>query len=277
MKKILLCSLLLSSLVAFADDPAPATNGSSASGAASASDDKAGAIAIRDMLIAIYKSGSIINDAWDAAEAKLQSYQKDYGVTPETTGILVQLRNMQLMVAKKLGDDARYNALLQKLTTDPVPEVAAMASDVVTKQKQLDDLKSKPMDLKFTAVDGTAINLADMRGKVVLIDFWATWCPPCREEVPDVVAAYQKYHDKGFEIVGISLDQDKDKLLAYTKEKGMLWPQYFDGLGWDNNVSKSFGINSIPAMWLVDKKGMLVTTDGREDLAGQVDKLLAAP
>jgi thiol-disulfide isomerase/thioredoxin len=136
---------------------------------------------------------------------------------------------------------------------------------------------SKPLDLKFTAVDGTKIDLSSMKGKVVLIDFWATWCPPCRGEVPNVVAAYKKYHDKGFEIVGISLDSDKSALLAFTKEHDMTWPQYFDGAGWDNKISKGFGIDSIPAMWIVGKDGKVATTNGRDDLAGQVDKLLAAP
>src|SRR5471030_1254825 len=74
-----------------------------------------------------------------------------------------------------------------------------------------ESILDKPLDLKFTAVDGKKVDLADMRGKVVLIDFWATWCPPCRAEVPDVVATYKKYHDQGFEVVGISLDQDKDR------------------------------------------------------------------
>lgn len=137
--------------------------------------------------------------------------------------------------------------------------------------------QSKPLDLKFTAVDGSQVDLANLRGKVVLIDFWATWCPPCRGEVPNVVAAYNKYHDQGFDIVGISLDQDKGALLAFTKEHGMVWPQYFDGKGWDNAISRKFGIDSIPAMWLVGKDGKVATTNGREDLAGQVEKLLKAP
>ena len=137
------------------------------------------------------------------------------------------------------------------------------------------DLKSKPLDLKFTAVDGTEVDLAKMRGKVVLIDFWAVWCGPCVAELPNVIKAYEKLHPKGFEIVGISLDQDKAKLEAFTKDKGMKWVQYFDGKGWKNDISTRFGIHSIPAMWLIDKKGMLVSTNVRGRLEEEVEKRLA--
>jgi thiol-disulfide isomerase/thioredoxin len=134
-----------------------------------------------------------------------------------------------------------------------------------------------PVDLSFTAVDGTAVDLAKLRGKVVLLDFWATWCPPCRDEVPDVVAAYNKYHDQGFEVVGVSLDQDQNALLQFTANNGMTWPQYFDGLGWGNSLAQRFGIHSIPQMWLLDRKGRVVTKDGRSDLDGQVAALLHTP
>ena len=132
-----------------------------------------------------------------------------------------------------------------------------------------------PAGIQFTAVDGREVDLAKLHGKVVLIDFWATWCPPCRGEVPNVVEAYKKFHDKGFEIIGISLDKNKEALVEFTKKNGMIWPQYFDGKGWENAISKKNGIDSIPAMWLLDKEGRVVTTDAREDLAGQVEKLLA--
>ncbi len=132
-----------------------------------------------------------------------------------------------------------------------------------------------PLDLHFTAVDGTQVDISKMRGKVVLVDFWATWCGPCCEEAPNVVSAYKKLHDKGFEVIGISLDQDKDALLTFTRQNGMVWPQFFDGKGWDNSISSSYGIEAIPAMWLVNKKGYVVSTDAEDGLEDQVQKLLA--
>ena len=133
----------------------------------------------------------------------------------------------------------------------------------------------QPLALKFQSVDGHHVDLSKMGGKVVLVDFWATWCGPCVAELPHVKAAYEKLHAKGFEIVGISLDSDKAKLQAFTKQNGMQWSQYFDGKGWKNEISTKFGIHSIPAMWLVDKKGNLVDMQGRQDLEAKVEKLLA--
>jgi len=136
------------------------------------------------------------------------------------------------------------------------------------------ELKSKPLDLKFTAVDGREVDLSKMRGKVVLIDFWATWCGPCVAELPNVKKAYKDLNPKGFEIIGISLDSDKEKLEAFVKKEEMGWPQYFDGKGWKNDISSLHGINSIPAMWLINKEGMVVDTNARAGLEEKVEKLL---
>ena len=277
MKKIILCGLLLSLIPAVGDDAAP-TNTVDTPGAAPAeSAERDRALEIRAELVAMVKGGDTSQADWDAADAKVDGYQKEFGVTTQTTNNVVLLRKVELAVAKRFPDPARYQALVKKLLTDPLPEVADVAKAEQAKADLLANLKTQPVDLKYTAVDGTAVDLSTLRGKVVLVDFWATWCPPCREEVPNVVAAYKKYHDQGLEIVGVSLDQDKDAMLAYMKDNGMVWPQYFDGKGWNNEVSRSFDINSIPAMWLVDKKGMLITMNAREDLAGQVEKALQAP
>ena len=137
------------------------------------------------------------------------------------------------------------------------------------------DAVGKPLDIKFTAVDGRAVDLAAMKDKVVLVDFWATWCGPCVAELPKVKAAYEQLHPKGFEIVGISFDSDKGKLENFVKEKAMAWPQFFDGKGWKNEYGVKYDIHGIPAMWLVDKKGNLRDMSARQDLADKVEKLLA--
>ena len=129
-----------------------------------------------------------------------------------------------------------------------------------------------PVELKVTAVDGSEIDLSKLRGKIVLLEFWATWCGPCLREAPTVSAAYKKFHERGFEIIGISLDENKESLLNFTKARGITWPQYFDE---NKKVSQRFGIEGIPTMWLLNKQGMIANLDARTDLAGSVEKLLA--
>ena len=184
---------------------------------------------------------------------------------------------MALEAVEKSGSDsdawiAQAEAHLKDFPAEPMNR---MVEGKVKSMQAEAELKNKPLELKFTAVDGKAFDLDSLKGKVVLIDFWATWCEPCVAELPNVIKAYQELHPKGFEIVGISLDQDKEKLMAFVKEKGMEWPQYFDGKGWQNEISTKYGISSIPAMWLVNKKGMVVSTNARGGLEETVAKLLA--
>ena len=128
----------------------------------------------------------------------------------------------------------------------------------------------KPFELEFTeAINGSPITMKDFKGKVVVIDFWATWCGPCVAEMPHMKEIYAQYHDRGVEFIGISLDQPKedgglDSLKKYVKEEKIPWPQYYQGNGWESKFSRSWGINSIPAMFVVAPDGTLYSVEARE-------------
>lgn len=112
----------------------------------------------------------------------------------------------------------------------------------------------------FTMSDpaGGQISLSDYRGKVVLIDFWASWCGPCRRENPNVVKVYEKYKDKGFEIIGVSLDKTKSKWLKAIEKDNLTWPHVSDLKGWQNEVAGLYGVRSIPHTVLLDKDGKII-------------------
>jgi len=140
-------------------------------------------------------------------------------------------------------------------------------------------LVGKPMKVEGTTIDGKPFNVTSLKGKVVLVDFWATWCGPCLEELPHVQDLYNAYNKKGFEVVGVSLDQEKDVLQAFLAEKKLPWVQLYaeaqgDG-GWSNPIAKHYGISAIPTAILIGKDGNVVSLNatGRE-LTGLLEKLL---
>jgi thiol-disulfide isomerase/thioredoxin len=152
--------------------------------------------------------------------------------------------------------------------------LAAIVQVRIGELEKLLELKHNPMEMKFTDVDGHEFDLESYRGKVVLIDFWATWCGPCVAGLPEVIEQYKKYHDQGLEIVGISFDEDKTALQQFVKEKDMSWVQFFDGKGWENLYGKKYGIHAIPAMWLIGRDGKVVDFNARAGLPQKLFKLL---
>jgi len=211
-------------------------------------------------------------DALPAAELTTLAAEADGLLAKNRADTRLAALNLRLGVQLAQTDPKRGEAMLQRVADSRDPALAAKAASMVHVVRSWQE----PLALKFKGVDGAPVDLAALRGKVVLLDFWATWCPPCRAETPSIVATYRRLRERGFEIVGVSLDDDKGKLLDYMKQHGMAWPQHFDGGGWSNAVAKQFGITSIPAMWLIDRHGRIVDLEARSDLARKVERLLEA-
>jgi thiol-disulfide isomerase/thioredoxin len=132
-------------------------------------------------------------------------------------------------------------------------------------------------DFTLTTPEGKALSLSSFKGKVVLIDFWASWCGPCRKENPNVVAMYKKLHAKGFEIYSVSLDDNQEKWMKAIKADGLIWNHASDLKGWDNQVAKMFGIDAIPFTILLDKEGKIIDKGLRgKELEAKVEAALAA-
>ena len=135
---------------------------------------------------------------------------------------------------------------------------------------------AKPFAVTAKDLSGKPLTLAQYKGKVVLMDFWATWCGPCVGEMPNVQAAYKKYHTQGFDIVGVSLDQSLPALTGFIAENKLPWRQVFDGKGWDSAVPREYGVQSIPFGLLIGRDGKIAAVDVRgPSLATAIQQALA--
>jgi peroxiredoxin len=150
-------------------------------------------------------------------------------------------------------------------------------SHVVAANKRIESVRGTMVGYTATnftqaTPDGKKVSLTDFRGKYVLIDFWASWCKPCRMENPNVVAAYNRYKDKGFTVLGISMDSNRDPWLAAIQQDNLTWTHISDLKGWGNEVGKMYNVTGIPQNFLIDKEGKIIAKDLR---GAQLEEKLA--
>lgn len=145
--------------------------------------------------------------------------------------------------------------------------------DRITKLEHTQIGKKAP-DFTMENTEGEPVSLSDFRGKYVLLDFWAAWCSPCRQENPNVVKAYQKYNDDGFTVLGVSLDRKKENWLKAIEKDNLTWTHVSDLEGWENKASNKYGVMSIPQNYLIDKEGTIVGKNLRgEELHKKLEEI----
>lgn len=174
----------------------------------------------------------------------------------QNTSMYSSIMAIQGMEPDKFAD--LYKALDAGLTKKfPDDRTVKVFHDVVSKMLATINGQEAP-EINLPSTEGNNIALSSLRGKIVLIDFWASWCAPCRREMPNVVKAYAKFKSKGFEIFGVSLDQDKDRWVEAIKKDGITWPQVSDLKYWDSEPVKTYQVQGIPYTVLIDKEGKII-------------------
>jgi len=168
------------------------------------------------------------------------------------------------------GVRATFNELAEKGES----EIYTQVSDMLKAQINKPSIGSTP-ELSGITLEGKELSLSDYRGKVVMLDFWATWCGPCIAEMPNVKKVYDKYHDKGFDIVAVSLDRSIAPLKEYISENNLTWANIYDA-DQDSSLADQFSITSIPSIFILDQSGKIVAVNVRGDeLENVVADLLA--
>jgi thiol-disulfide isomerase/thioredoxin len=180
---------------------------------------------------------------------------------------------MLVAVAQRSTGDRQKELATEVIKAPGAPPGAKTLANHILKGTKPYEI-GKPLDIRFTALDGREVDLAKLKGKVVLVEFWSTTCGPCIAEMPMVKGLYEKFHKRGFEVVAISLDDKESALRRFIKEKELPWPQHFDGKGWENQFAARYGIFAIPTIWLVDKAGNLRGSTAELDLEQSVASML---
>jgi tetratricopeptide (TPR) repeat protein len=171
-----------------------------------------------------------------------------------------------IKMGRKEDGIAAFKTYLEK---EPNAKEAVEIRAIIANPKNAGEPFAPSFNVKST--QGDQIALDKLRGKIVLLDFWASWCGPCREDMPEVRKIWKQYSGENFVMIGINLDRDQRAFDKYVREQGVSWPQYFDGGGWNNKVSRLYGVHAIPHTVLIDQDGIIRATGLR---AGRLSKAI---
>jgi tetratricopeptide (TPR) repeat protein len=203
----------------------------------------------------------------DAAEALQRAIELSGGK------VTTAYYNLGFALIKSGKEEAGINALRKYLELEPNATEASQARAVIENTK-MTDVRVAPFFVAKSHT-GAELSLEKERGKIVLLDFWASWCLPCRADLPEVKKIWKKYGGDQFVIIGINLDSNRPQFDGYLKEEGLSWPQYYDGLGWNNKIARLYNVYSIPHTVLIDQQGVIRSTGLRgEELSTQIADLI---
>lgn len=196
---------------------------------------------------------------------------------PEVIVGSVQLASLAGQIMELEGQEKEagkyYRDFINRFAKNDNSDVRQALGEMETATRRL-EMIGKPMSVSGKLLGGKTFDISQYKGKVVLVDFWATWCGPCVAELPNVKEVYTKFHDRGFEVVGISLDSEIDTLRDFVSEKHLAWPILFgdadEADGWSHPMAKKYEVNSIPTAILLDRKGNVVSVHARGERLGDL-------
>lgn len=211
---------------------------------------------------------------------EIAAYMQEGEITGTHVGLAMQTAGALEDISPEAAISA-YNLFAKYVETASDAELASYAEAMRGSARRI-GLPGHPIEVTGQTLAGEKFDIKEYKDKVVLVDFWATWCGPCIGELPNVLDNYAKYHGKGFEVVGVSLDDDGDALQQFVTEREIPWVQLFpteeDKRGWENPIARHYGITGIPTVILVNQEGNVVSLNARgPELGRLLQELLGDP